>query len=232
MNKEETHEELTIKFIVIGDINVGKTCIIHSYKTGEFPRKVEPTIAISFSSRTIEYEDKEIKLQIWDTAGQEEYMSLTKSYYRSSAAAIIVFDYTKRSSFENLDKWLKDLMENANRNIVLALIGSKIDIPEEKWEVSRDEAEEYAERTNMFFMECSAMRGIGVKDVFNRMLEKVMFKVKMGDLMPDHAGLDGIRLIEKGKDGLRRKRQRGFLDGTRLEIVTESESDCKVPRCC
>ena len=119
------------KIILIGDASVGKTSIIAKYLTGTFPQpnNTIPTIAAEFATKIIQIkEGGYIKAQIWDTAGQERYKSITYHHYRKSAGGLIVYDITKRSTFDNISTWLKDLKELADEKCIIALVGNKLDI--------------------------------------------------------------------------------------------------------
>lgn len=119
------------KFIVIGDSAVGKSCLLLQFTDHRFKADHDLTIGVEFGARTISLNDKSIKLQIWDTAGQESFRSITRSYYRGAVAALLVFDVTKRESYEALDSWMRETRNNANGTITIVLVGNKVDLEEE-----------------------------------------------------------------------------------------------------
>jgi Ras-related protein Rab-2A len=119
------------KFIVIGDSAVGKSCLLLQFTDHRFKADHDLTIGVEFGARTVSLHDKSIKLQIWDTAGQESFRSITRSYYRGAVAALLVFDVTKRESFEALDSWMRETRNNANGTITIVLVGNKVDLEEE-----------------------------------------------------------------------------------------------------
>ena len=167
------------KIILIGDTNVGKTSIISKYLTGVFPEASNaiPTIAAEFATKIIQIkEGGYIKAQIWDTAGQERYKSITYHHYRKSAGGLIVYDITKRSSFENISSWLNELKQLADKECIIALIGNKLDIVqknEKKREVSKEEAETFAYLNHLLFYETSAYNDENINDIFEEILQNI-----------------------------------------------------------
>ena len=167
------------KIILIGDTNVGKTSIIAKYLSGVFPQQTNPipTIAAEFATKIIQIkEGGYIKAQIWDTAGQERYKSITYHHYRKSAGGLIVYDITKRSSFENIPNWLSDLKKLADKDCIIALIGNKLDIVqnnEKKREVTKEEAQSYAYLNHLLFYETSAYNDENINDIFEEILQTI-----------------------------------------------------------
>ena len=167
------------KIILIGDTNVGKTSIISKYLTGVFPQpsSVIPTIAAEFATKIIQIkEGGYIKAQIWDTAGQERYKSITYHHYRKSAGGLIVYDITKRSSFDNIQLWLNDLKQLADKECIIALIGNKLDIVqnnEKKREVTKEEAQSFAYLNHLLFYETSAYNDDKINDIFEEILQNI-----------------------------------------------------------
>ncbi len=117
-----------LKFIIIGDTCVGKSCLLLQFTDKRFQHVHDMTIGVEFGSRTIDLNNKLIKLQIWDTAGQESFRSITRSYYRGACAAILVYDITRRDTFAHLSRWLDEAKQNSNPNMVIMLIGNKKDL--------------------------------------------------------------------------------------------------------
>jgi Rab family protein len=175
----ETRYNQLYKIILIGDTNVGKTSIISKFLTGVFPLSSNaiPTIAAEFATKIIQIkEGGYIKAQIWDTAGQERYKSITYHHYRKSAGGLIVYDITKRSSFENISSWLNDLKQLADKECVIALIGNKLDIvqtDERKREVTKEEAQSFAYLNHLLFYETSAYNDENINDIFEEILQTI-----------------------------------------------------------
>ena len=163
------------KVVVVGDANVGKTSLLHRYAKGDFYSNSEPTISPTPLTRMIEFPGSgaKAKLQIWDTAGQEKYRSVTPIYYRDAAAAICVFDVTNRESLEDAKKWLADLRQYSQAHIVIGLAGNKCDLYE-KEEVSLEEAKHFQEENKIdVFQQTSAKENIGIDELFKGLLEKI-----------------------------------------------------------
>ena len=180
-----TYEDLGIemkydhlyKIIIIGDSGVGKTSLLSKYIKGVFPSSPLPTIAIEFATKIIQIKEGGfIKAQIWDTAGQEKYKSITSHHYRKAVGGLIVYDITKRTSFDNVLQWLSDLKNNADKGCICALVGNKIDLVEKNHrirEVSEDEGKLLAKKYEMLFYETSALNNQSVNDAFEDLLQKI-----------------------------------------------------------
>jgi len=143
------------KYIIIGDSAVGKSCLLLQFTDKRFQPVHDLTIGVEFGARMISIDGKQIKLQIWDTAGQESFRSITRSYYRGAAGALLVYDITRRDTFNHLTTWLDDARQHSNSNMVIMLIGNKTD-QEQKRAVTRDEGEQFAKDHGLIFMETSA----------------------------------------------------------------------------
>lgn len=124
-----SHDYL-LKYIIIGDTSVGKSCLLLKFIDGTFRQKHEITIGVEFGSKIIKASNTSVKLQVWDTAGQESFKSITRGYYRSAAAALLVYDVTNEKSFRNVEKWLEDLKQNCCSHIEVMLVGNKADLVE------------------------------------------------------------------------------------------------------
>merc|ERR1712106_1181588 len=130
------------KYIIIGDTGVGKSCLLLQFTDKRFQPVHDLTIGVEFGARMINIEGKQIKLQIWDTAGQEAFRSITRSYYRGAAGALLVYDITRRDTFNHLTTWLEDARQHSNSNMVIMLIGNKSDL-EARRDVKREEGEAF-----------------------------------------------------------------------------------------
>ncbi|CAO2603250.1 Ras-related protein Rab-19 [Lemmus lemmus] len=111
------------KVILIGDSNVGKTCVVQHFKSGVYTESQQNTIGVDFTVRSLEIDGKKVKMQVWDTAGQERFRTITQSYYRSAHAAIIAYDLTRRSTFESVPHWIREIEKYGAANLVIMLIG-------------------------------------------------------------------------------------------------------------
>ncbi|KAG1703867.1 Ras- protein Rab-2A, variant 2 [Phytophthora capsici] len=152
------------KYIIIGDTGVGKSCLLLQFTDKRFQPVHDLTIGVEFGARMINIENKQIKLQIWDTAGQESFRSITRSYYRGAAGALLVYDITRRETFNHLTRWLEEARQNSNSNMAIMLIGNKSDL-EHRRAVSFKEGEQFAKENGLIFLETSAKTAANVEDV-------------------------------------------------------------------
>ena len=166
------------RYIIVGDINVGKSCIMLQFSSNQFREEHELTIGVEFAIKFLEIKNKNIKIQVWDTAGEEAFQSITKSYYRNAIGALLVYDITKKSSFEHLQKWLDSVKENSSKNIKIILIGNKIDL-EDKREVTFQEGEEFAKNNGLFFFETSAKNFKNINEAFNKLTEEIYENIEI-----------------------------------------------------
>eukprot|EP00659_Diplonema_papillatum_P002025 gene2025-biopygen1991 len=153
------------KYIIIGDMGVGKSCLLHQFTDKKFLTDSPHTIGVEFGTRVVDVGDKTIKLQIWDTAGQERFRAVTRSYYRGAAGAILVYDITRRQTFNHITSWLQDARDLTNPQTVMMLIGNKQDMDQSR-EVSFEEAQKFATEHGLLFHECSAKTGLNVEEAF------------------------------------------------------------------
>jgi len=182
---------LIFKIVLIGDSNVGKTNILSKYLQNEFNPDSKATVGVEFGSKTFNINDNVIKAQIWDTAGTEKYRSITNAYYKGAKGAFVVYDITKKSSFNNIDKWLFDLKNNGDENINIILIGNKIDLEKQR-EVSTEEGEKKAILNKASFIETSAKNGNNIEKAFNLMIENVYENFKKENENKENIDLNGI----------------------------------------
>lgn len=167
------------KFIIIGDTCVGKSCFLLQFTDKRFQHVHDMTIGVEFGSRTIDLNNKLIKLQIWDTAGQESFRSITRSYYRGACSALLMYDITRRETFTHLTRWLDEAKQNSNPELVIMLIGNKKDL-EHKRAVSVQEGEAFASNHDLLYMEASAKTGENVEEAFITTSIKVLDMINQG----------------------------------------------------
>ena len=158
--------DLSFKIIIIGDQGVGKSCISIKASRNYFEDFYSPTVGFEFVSFNVKVEDKNIKLQIWDTCGQEVYRSLISSFYRSASLAIIVYSIDNEESFKNIEKLVNDVKTQSNPDVKIFLIGNKADL-EEKRQVSREAGEKLCRDHKLnYFLETSAKTGFNIQNIF------------------------------------------------------------------
>ena len=160
------------KVILVGDSGVGKTCLLSMYVKGTCGPTI-PTIAVEFCTKEIELNNgTKIKVQLWDTAGQERFKSLAMTYYRKAYGILLLFDVTKRSSFISCKNYLEEVRLNSDKNCVIYLIGNKIDLSNQR-QITKLEAENFAQKENVVYLETSALKNMNVYDVFTSLLNDI-----------------------------------------------------------
>ena len=127
---------------------------------------------MEFATRSIKIEDSLVRAQIWDTAGQERYKAITNAYYRNAVGALLVYDITKKSTFDNIEKWYNELKDYASNRIIVLLVGNKTDKKQER-EVSRERGLKYAEQTGIGFIETSALDASNVDKAFMGIIKEI-----------------------------------------------------------
>ena len=172
MSTEQNEYTMLFKIVIIGDTYVGKTNILSRYISNEFDPNSNSTIGVELTTKTYNFDNNDVKVQIWDTAGQEKYRSIKSSYYKGAQVCLLVYDITKKKSFDNIDKWYSELKSNSDEKIYTMLLGNKSDL-EENREVSIEEAEKKAKNFNIAFMETSAYNGNNINKAFNELINNV-----------------------------------------------------------
>ena len=166
LNKDKGESDLAFKIIILGDSFVGKSCLTLKAIKGSFEKEHKTTVGFEFLNYTVNIEDYNIKLQIWDTCGQETYRSLISSFYHSSALAILVYSIDSQKSFNSLEMWLNEIKTKGNPDVIIVLVGNKSDL-ENKREVTKEMANDWCENNNVkTFMETSAKNGENIRKLF------------------------------------------------------------------
>lgn len=169
----------SIKLVLLGEAAVGKSSIVLRFVSNDFSENKEPTIGAAFLTQRVNIDDHIVKFEIWDTAGQERFASLAPMYYRNAQAALVVYDVTKPQSFIKARHWVKELHEQASKDIIIALIGNKVDLLEDDLDgrkVAKEEAEKLAEEENLLFFETSAKTAVNINEVFLKIGETIPLK--------------------------------------------------------
>ena len=166
MSIEDEEYDVLFKLVIIGDSGVGKTNILSRYLNDEFSLTSKATVGVEFGSTMVKKNGKLIKLQIWDTAGQERYKSITTSYYKGAKGAFVVYDITNKKTFKNIDKWILELKANGSEDILIILIGNKLDL-EKNREVNTEEVKKKAEELDIPYFETSALNGSNIEHAFD-----------------------------------------------------------------
>ncbi|OBA19894.1 ras-domain-containing protein [Metschnikowia bicuspidata var. bicuspidata NRRL YB-4993] len=163
----------SVKLVLLGEAAVGKSSLVLRFVSNDFQENKEPTIGAAFLTQKCTVGDRTIKYEIWDTAGQERFASLAPMYYRNAQAALVVYDITKPASFIKARHWVKELHEQASKDITIALVGNKYDLvandndsEDSLRKVTVEEGQALAEEEGLLFFETSAKSSHNVNDVF------------------------------------------------------------------
>ena len=166
LNKDPGIPDLSFKILIIGDSSVGKSCLALRATKGSFNSLYTPTVGFEFFNFYLKIEEEFIKLQIWDTCGQEVYRSLISSFYRNSSLAIIVYAIDNEESFNNIEIWLNELKTKGNPDISIILVGNKLDLEDQR-EVTKEMYNDFCDSNNIqYFFETSAKTGFNAKNIF------------------------------------------------------------------
>lgn len=170
--KADDDYDYLFKVVLIGDSGVGKSNLLSRFTRNEFSLESKSTIGVEFATRSIIVDGKTIKAQIWDTAGQERYRAITSAYYRGAVGALLVYDITRHTTFESVERWLKELQDHTDNNIVVMLVGNKADLRHLR-AVSTEDGQALAERESLYFMETSALESTNVENAFKQVLTQI-----------------------------------------------------------
>ncbi|KAL2893338.1 Ras-related protein RABA3 [Bienertia sinuspersici] len=206
---KEMRIDYVYKVVVIGDSAVGKSQLLARFAKNEFSYDSKSTIGVEFQTRTLTIKSKVIKAQIWDTAGQERYRAVTSAYYRGALGAVVVYDITKRQTFDHVARWVDELRAHADGSIVIMLIGNKADLGDRR-AVPTEDAVEFAQDQGLFFSEASALSGDNVESAFVRVLEEIYSNVTSKKTLD----LDSPKLNGNGN---------GSLHGSKIDVIAGSD---------
>ena len=167
-------KEFLYKILILGDSSVGKTCFLTRYADNTFQEVHMSTIGIDYKLKNVKMEDgKIVKLQIWDTAGQDRFRSITKNYYKGANGIVVIFSVTDKKTFGNVKSWIHQIKAEVDEKVTIILVGNKID-DEENREVTKEEGEEIAKNFGLDFFECSAKTGENINSTFNELVLKMV----------------------------------------------------------
>ncbi|KAF9180575.1 hypothetical protein BG011_007916 [Mortierella polycephala] len=183
--------DFLFKIVLIGDSGVGKSNLLSRFTRGDFNLESKSTIGVDFGARTVQVEDgKMIKAQIWDTAGQERYRAITSAYYRGAVGALLLYDITQHGTYESVSRWLSEVREHADSNIIVMLVGNKSDLRHLR-SIHTEEAKGFAEENGLMFIETSALDSSNVDIAFTNLLTEI-YKV-VTNHMPKEGGKDELK---------------------------------------
>ena len=174
---ETINEDYLFKIIVLGDCAVGKSNILSKYSKNIFNKSSKSTIGVELFTKFYKYENKILKVNIWDTAGQERFTSMITTYYKGAKGALLVYDITRRNTFNNIDNWLKELIAINSDKISIMLIGNKNDLSLLR-RVSKSEAQYKANKYGIKFYETSALDSSNINHAFEDLIKDIFVKTK------------------------------------------------------
>ncbi|GFZ20078.1 RAB GTPase homolog A5B [Actinidia rufa] len=172
MAKEDDEQEYLFKIVVIGDSAVGKSNLLSRFARDEFDLHSKATVGVEFQTQVMEVDGKEVKAQVWDTAGQERFRAVTSAYYRGAVGALIVYDISRRTTFDSVKRWLEELNTHCDTTVARMLVGNKCDL-ENIRDVSIDDGKSLAEEEGLFFIETSALDSTNVIASFEIVIREI-----------------------------------------------------------
>merc|ERR1712222_73221 len=172
MGTRDDEYDYLFKVVLIGDTGVGKSNLLSRFTRNEFSLQSKSTIGVEFATRSIQVDGKTVKAQIWDTAGQERYRAITAAYYRGAVGALLVYDIAKHTTYENVERWLKELRDHADNNIVIMLVGNKSDLRHLR-AVPTEDSKAFSEKNGLSFIETSALDSTNVEVAFHNILTEI-----------------------------------------------------------
>ena len=223
VSSDEGNFDYSFKYIIIGDAYVGKSNLLLRYAHGQFKDDYQLTIGVEFAAKNVKIRGKTYRIQIWDTAGQESFRSITRGYYKSSVCALVVYDISNKESFNNISTWIEDCKNQSPKTIFFVLVGNKSDL-EDKRQVSTEEGQELAEKYGIPFYETSAKTGTNINEIFFNSAEEIVKKMEQNyyDLEEDC----GIKLNINRQN----KNKKNTQTGGGLQLGSGKEPSKK--KCC
>ena len=214
----------SVKFIIVGDSSVGKSNILLRFSRNVFDPGHQATLGIEFANKHLLFNNIDYLVQVWDTAGQENFRSVTRAYYKASAVAMVVYDISNEESFQHIQAWIKDCKDLAPKTVQLILIGNKSDLEDQRV-ISKERGEQLASENNMLFFETSALNGNGVEEAFQKSIELVDQKIRSGFYDLSNSSNQGIKKISNERDGNER-----IIDKKSLSIGKKPKNNNDI--CC
>lgn len=196
VDSSDIKEDYKLKVVIVGDSGVGKTNLIKRFVTNTFSQNSKATVGVEFLSKSYKINEQVFKIEMWDTAGQERYKSITAAYYKGAKGALIVYDITQKTSFENISKWMSEIREKSSKDMKLMIIGNKTDLKDER-QVTTEEASSKAQDLGAPIMETSALDASNVKEAFYDLIKEMYREIrKKLDIVESQAesGKEGVQL--------------------------------------
>ncbi|KAI3434177.1 uncharacterized protein J3R85_006826 [Psidium guajava] len=218
--EDEQAEDYLFKIVLIGDSAVGKSNLLARFARDEFYPNSKSTIGVEFQTQKLNIDGKEIKAQIWDTAGQERFRAVTSAYYRGAVGALLVYDISRRQTFDSVGRWLNELHTHSDMNVITVLVGNKSDLKDAR-EVSPAEGKTLAEAQGLFFMETSALDSSNVAAAFQTVVKEIYGVLKRKVVASQEVNKQDPEWLGNGKTVI--------LDG---EGKSEEDAPPRKARCC
>ena len=190
----------TVSIIILGDTGVGKSCLLLQFIDKRYTPMHDLTIGIDYGAKVVQLKDnsnnnaikKDVKIQIWDTAGQESFQSIARSYYRDAETAFLVYDCTRKESLDHLHRWLNEARRYGKPELMFAVIANKSDLPQSKRQVTKEQGEAFAHEHGIAFYEVSAKTSTGVDECFMKSAQNIFDNQPEKWITKDHR--NSIRL--------------------------------------
>ena len=184
----KSKKETLYKILILGDGSVGKTSFLTRYADNSFQESVLSTIGVDYKLKNVQLDDgRTVKLQIWDTAGQDRFRSIAKNYYKGANGIVVVFSVIDKESFKNVRTWISQIKEEVDEKVTIILVGNKID-REEVRVVTKEKGEELAKEFGLPYFECSAKTGVNITTAFNELVKRVV------EISDKYGGKEGEKL--------------------------------------
>ena len=183
--------DITLKLLIVGGSGVGKTNFVTRFWNNEFNQMYMSTTGVDSKSKVIEIKNKKVRIQIWDTAGQEKYKAITKNLFLKVMGALILYDITDESSFEKLKTWVSMIKEECGKHIQMIIVGNKSDLDEQR-KINKEDAMNFAKEQNIEYIECSSKTGENVLKAVSLICEKIL---DINDVVPDSSFMLDASLI-------------------------------------
>lgn len=215
------HYLYQFRLIIIGESTVGKSCLLRRFTESRYIEHNDPTVGVDFHSKIVRVDGHNLKLQLWDTAGQERFRAITRSYFRNAVGALLVFNLSDRESFQQLPEWIDDVQQASKpRHPVFVLAGNKADMDRHR-QVLRRDAELFASKHNMDYVETSAKTGLNVEEVFAVIARRIYEAIQDGTIEVGN-GWDGVK---KG-DEKPKELSRVNLNNRKMSDVRQKDNNC------
>ena len=213
------------KYIIIGDVSVGKSNLLLRFAHGKFNEGYQATLCIELGIKNVKIRNKIYRIRAYDTAGSENFRSVTRTYYKSSACAIIVYDITNRESFNNVNVWLEECKSQTSKTTFIVLVGNKSDLEDER-QVTKEEGQELAEKLGIPFFEASAKTGDNVREIFYNSIDEIAKKIENDyyDLEDEACG------ITQNEKQIKQDKKNSKKGGKKIQLSDGKASGKK--KCC